>query len=280
MAVMGIDVGGTGSRYVLLDGDGKVVETGEMNWRYGEGIDALASEIGEMKGRTGAERVGVAMRGVWREEEREEMRKKLGVDVVMSDVEGAFYDAFKDEGLVVVAGTGSICYGRKGERVSRFGGFGPLIDDWGSGFWMGRLAVEIALKKESFLRLALFGTEDLNAIRDILASIQRRPFPEMVREIARYAKVVIKAAEMGEEDASFVVKSALRELLGMCLWVREDLGNVRNIALHGGLFRSPFFRRHFVSLLKRYAFQRIVESTDAARGVGRWMLETELKGGR
>jgi len=272
MAVIGIDVGGTGSRYVLLDSDGRVVESGTLRWRYGEDLEALASEIGELRKAKGSEKVGVAMRGVWREEEREEMRRKLGVDVVMSDVEGAFYDAFRDEGLVVVAGTGSICYGRKGDRVSRFGGFGPLIDDWGSGFWMGRLAVEIALKKESFLRLALFGTEDLNEIRDVLAEIQRRSFPEMVREIAGYSEVVLKAAEMGEEDASFVVKSALRELLGVCLWVREDLGNIKNIALHGGLFKSPFFRRHFVTLLKRYAFQRIVEETDAARGVGRWVL--------
>ncbi len=272
MAVIGIDVGGTGSRYVLLDDDGEVLESGGLRWRYGGDLNDLSSEIRDLKKGKGALKVGVAMRGVWGEGERERVRGQLGVDVVMSDVEGAFYDAFRDEGMVVVAGTGSICYGRRGDRVSRFGGFGPLIDDWGSGFWMGRLAVEIALKKESFLRLALFGTEDLNEIRNVLADLQRRPFPEMVREVARYSEVVVRAAEMGEEDASFVVKSALRELLGMCLWVREDLGNVRSIALHGGLFRSSFFRKHFLSLLRRYAFNRIVENTDAAKGVGRWLL--------
>ena len=276
--MIGIDVGGTGTRYALLDATGKVLESGELRWRYGGDLGDLASEIRELRRRYGKVKVGVAMRGVWSGREREEVQRRLGVEAVMSDVEGAFYDAFGDEGMVLVAGTGSICYGRKGERVSRFGGFGPLVGDWGSGFWIGRLAVEIALKKESFLRLALFGTEDLNEVRDALANLQRRPFPEMVREVARYSEVVIRAAEMGEEDASFVVKSALRELLGMCLWVREDLGNVRSIALHGGLFRSPFFRRHFTSLLKRYAFNRVVEETDAARGVGRWLLRETSRG--
>jgi len=263
-------VGGSGARYVVWDGE-RVVSKGPLRWRPGDALEGLRKELERLKGRYGIRKVGVAMRGVWTEDEREEVRRSLGVDGVLSDVEGVFYDAFVRDGMVVVAGTGSICYGVREGRRARFGGFGPIVDDWGSAFWMGRLAVEISLKKESFLRMALFSTEDLEEIRNILAALQRRRLPEIVEEIAGYARVVLEAAELGDEDALFVVRAAVRELVAMCLKVMEEIGNPRSVALHGGLFRSSLFRREFVALLRRYAIGEFLEETDGARGVAKWL---------
>ncbi len=267
--VLGVDVGGSRSRYVLFS-EGKVVRSGELEWRYGESLLSLAEEISRLRESLGATKVGVAMKGVWEGEEKEEVGRLLKVDLVLSDVEGVFYDAFKDEGMVLVAGTGSICYGRKGGKEARSGGFGPLVDDWGSAFWMGRLACEIALKKESFLRLALFGEDNLMGIRKTLSELQKRGFADMVREIAGYSYTVLRVAyELRDEDALFVVRAAIRELTALCLSVLEEIGHPGAIALHGGLFSYTPFREDFTRLIKRYAFKRVVHDTNAARGVAK-----------
>ncbi len=45
-------------------------------------------------------------------------------------------------GTVVIAGTGSIAYGRNAEgRGARAGGWGYVLGDEGSGYWLGRLAL-------------------------------------------------------------------------------------------------------------------------------------------
>ena len=49
-------------------------------------------------------------------------------------------------GVIVIAGTGSIAYGRNSKgQTARAGGWGFAISDEGSGHWIGRTAVAAAL---------------------------------------------------------------------------------------------------------------------------------------
>ena len=49
-------------------------------------------------------------------------------------------------GVIVIAGTGSIAYGRNREgQTARAGGWGFAISDEGSGHWIGRTAVAAAI---------------------------------------------------------------------------------------------------------------------------------------
>src|SRR5205085_1278058 len=52
-------------------------------------------------------------------------------------------------GIVIIAGTGSIVYGRnqRGE-AARAGGWGHLIGDEGSGYWIGREALAAVMRAE------------------------------------------------------------------------------------------------------------------------------------
>src|SRR5690606_36354101 len=51
-------------------------------------------------------------------------------------------------GLVIIAGTGSIAYGREGEgRAARAGGWGYLLGDEGGGFWIGRAALSAVVRQ-------------------------------------------------------------------------------------------------------------------------------------
>src|SRR4029450_7542857 len=49
--------------------------------------------------------------------------------------------------IVIICGTGSIAYGRNGEGVAaRAGGWGHIIGDEGSGYWIGRQAVQAVMR--------------------------------------------------------------------------------------------------------------------------------------
>jgi N-acetylglucosamine kinase-like BadF-type ATPase len=51
-----------------------------------------------------------------------------------------------DPGILLIAGTGSIVIGRDKDRAMfRVGGWGPYFGDEGSGFWIGREAIRVAL---------------------------------------------------------------------------------------------------------------------------------------
>src|SRR5207237_9144432 len=70
----------------------------------------------------------------------------LGINSVevVTDAEIALYGATGGApGLVLIAGTGSICCGRnaRGKRVCA-GGWGPLAGDEGGGSWLARRALQ------------------------------------------------------------------------------------------------------------------------------------------
>jgi N-acetylglucosamine kinase len=68
--------------------------------------------------------------------------------VLTSDAEVALWGALPDgEGVAVVAGTGSIALAREAAhgRQARSGGYGYLLGDDGSAFWIGREAARMVL---------------------------------------------------------------------------------------------------------------------------------------
>lgn len=53
-----------------------------------------------------------------------------------------------DPGVVIVAGTGSIAYGRNSSnRAARAGGWGYILGDEGSGYWLGRRALRAVVRE-------------------------------------------------------------------------------------------------------------------------------------
>jgi len=90
--------------------------------------------------------------GAGRPEVREAVERMLrevlrGRITVVSDLETTLHAAFGDgPGVITIAGTGSIAYGRDASgRTARAGGWGLAISDEGSGQWIGRAAVGAVL---------------------------------------------------------------------------------------------------------------------------------------
>ena len=116
-------------------------------------------------------------------------------------------------GVLVIAGTGSICYGRDREgRELRVGGHGPAVSDEGSGTWLGREA----------LRRCLL-TRDLGwpspLLDEIAAKFAGNECMELIRlanggkiQMSEIAPLVIAQADEGDESALSLLHDAGREL--------------------------------------------------------------------
>jgi N-acetylglucosamine kinase-like BadF-type ATPase len=177
---------------------------------------------------------------------------------IATDVAIALEAAFPgDSGAIVIAGTGSIAYGRneRGEVV-RAGGWGPLVSDEGSGEWIGRAAVAFALRAHdagettSFLP-AIMNTWHLATYEDVVRFVGSQPPPD-------FAALFPHVAEHAERDdlARGILLRAAGELAEIChivlrrLWPHEKAS--AEVAMCGGVFRN--------SALVRQAFTDVVRS--------------------
>jgi N-acetylglucosamine kinase-like BadF-type ATPase len=158
-------------------------------------------------------------------------------------------------GIVNISGTGSITFGmnEKGVR-KRAGGWGYLIGDRGSGYSIGRDALQSAFEaydgcgKETLLtELILQGTQ-VQSLTDLIPSIYELGKARKV--IAPLSRIVVQAADQGDEVAQRILqKAAVDMATGIeCLLTqlfhdrgRHHLSNIP-VVLTGGVYsRSDWF---------------------------------------
>lgn len=149
-------------------------------------------------------------------------------------------------GIVLIAGTGSACYGRNaaGEEW-RAGGWGHLISDEGSSYWLGVRAMQAAVRAFdgriafSVLQhrvLAQLGLSHMNEIMHHLHVGGMAP-----AEIAALAPLVTEAAREGDEVARTMIQEGAQALAGYVVAVSQRLGFVDaapEVALVGGLIQA------------------------------------------
>ncbi len=134
---------------------------------------------------------------------------------VYGDVEIAFEAAFRGGlGVLVIAGTGSNVLGRCGDgTVVTAGGWGPMLGDEGSGYWIGVEAIKIALRAqdrgaETCLLKEIQAHWGLHSEGELVAYANRR---ERVG-FAELTEVVARCAEAGDALAGTVLERAGQEL--------------------------------------------------------------------
>jgi N-acetylglucosamine kinase-like BadF-type ATPase len=162
-----------------------------------------------------------AVRG-WAERAMAEMVG--GVVEVCGDEEIALDAAFRGgPGILVIAGTGSNAIGRGVDgRLVGAGGWGPMLGDEGSGFWIGLEAVRIGLKAQersgvggamSILLGEIEREWGLGLVGDLVAVANRRGGQEgAAPDFAELAPVVARCAEEGDALAASVLQLAGVEL--------------------------------------------------------------------
>jgi glucosamine kinase len=188
--------------------------------------------------------------------------KKMLAEIVSGEIEvfgdsvTALHAAFgSGPGIVVVAGTGSIALGRNGDgKVLRAGGWGFAVSDEGSGHWIGRTAISLALRARDQQQNTLLLTEVLKAwqlpsLEALIPAVNSSP----ALDFAALFPVVLACAEAGDAVARAVLTLAGAELASLGKIVARQLfANLGTIplAMSGSVFReSALVREVFNSQL-------------------------------
>ena len=180
-------------------------------------------------------------------------------------------------GIAIVAGTGSIAYGRDGDgRAARAGGWGYLLGDEGGGFWIGRAALSAVVRQfdqrgpVTLLTELVLKEMQLTTPAEVIHAIYDRGLQR--HAIAGIAAVVQRATEAGDAVAAEILDRAASELATAAASVVTRLGmrgDVFPTVLAGGILKGiPSLAANLTSRLGEVAPRSDVRLLDVepARG--------------
>ena len=132
-------------------------------------------------------------------------------------------------GVVLIAGTGAIAYGRSaGGAEARAGGWGPLLGDEGSGYAIARQGLAAVVRDldgrgpKTAIREMLFrSARGIHTLEELLAKIYRSEGG--AGDVAAYFPIVLAAAKAGDAEARRILGEAGRELALAALTVIRKL---------------------------------------------------------
>ncbi|GAA1688337.1 hypothetical protein GCM10009808_01620 [Microbacterium sediminicola] len=156
-------------------------------------------------------------------------------------------------GAVVAAGTGVVTLGVGPAGVARVDGWGYLMGDAGSGFWIGRRALEAVMRAHD-------GRGPATALTDVVraqwpelpeAYMALQADPERVSRVASFAYAVAEAATSGDTVAREITELAAAELAHSVriALARAGVTEAPVCAALGGVFRSEALRKTFTTQL-------------------------------
>ncbi|HET9319598.1 MAG TPA: BadF/BadG/BcrA/BcrD ATPase family protein [Bryobacteraceae bacterium] len=166
-----------------------------------------------------------------------------------------------EPGVVTIAGTGSIAFGRNAAgETARAGGWGFLFGDEGSGFDIARQALRAALRFEegwgpqTSLHRALLDFAGAADANELMHRLYTREWPKP--RVAALAKLVETEALASDAVARDILLNAAQQLATLAVSVRRRLfqpGEATMVCYIGGVFRTGM-------LLERY--RQLVELED------------------
>jgi glucosamine kinase len=182
----------------------------------------------------------------------------------------SFLGALGDtRGVVVAAGTGVVTLAVGAAEVARVDGWGYLMGDAGSGYWIGREALDAVMR-------AYDGRGPVTALTDVVrerwpelpdAYIDLQSDEQKVSVVASYAEPVARLAAAGDAVALDISRRAAGELAASAVaaLTRVDQLTDPAVCAIGGVFRSPALRETFdAALVVEVPTARIA----SPRGVG------------
>lgn len=249
---VGIDCGGTSTKVAVATASGKVVGVGRggvgnPNAASNEGatesiraalkqaLEAARANPGEVAG------LFVGMAGIVGEDDLKLGRSLLraavpGVPESRTDIDHDIRIALAGgltggEGLALIVGTGSSCYGRTNDgRTWQSGGWGSVLDDGGSAHGLGLAAMKAAVRiadgrlPASPLLAKVMAALNLTEIRQIVDRVYRKGMSKA--EVAALAPVVIEQWLAGDAAARGIVEQEIDELT----WIIETAARKLDLA--------------------------------------------------
>jgi N-acetylglucosamine kinase-like BadF-type ATPase len=261
MHVLGIDAGGTKTVGFLADGDARVLGEGRGGGANlqaeGElGVEKVLHAV--MDQAMGAHRIEVdaiclGMAGVDRADDLAVVRgimRRIGRKtraIVVNDALVALVAGAGDApGIVIICGTGSIAYGRSaGGVAARAGGWGWLLGDEGSGYWIGAHALRAVARAADGRGPATSLTAKVLEHFAVAtpSDLIREVYDRQVRHhaLAQVARHVAKARDEGDLIAAQILEGAAYELVTAARSVADRLAmreEAFDFVLAGGVFHG------------------------------------------
>ena len=276
--VIGIDAGGTSTVAWLATAAEQwpvvplaTAVSGPANLRsagFSAATASLGAVLDELVTRLGGpvRAVCLCAAGAGREDDRVRLREWLRSQSVASevmvrtDVEAVLATASPDQtGVAVIAGTGSLAWGRNAAgETCRTGGWGHILGDEGSAYHIARSALQQATqmadgrRPETQILSKLLSALQLQTASQLVSAIPAGS--ESQSEIARLAPVVFACAAQGDHVAQSILTAAAEHLATMVVTVIERLALTDDcvLAMTGGvLIHQAAFRQQTLSLLQR-----------------------------
>lgn len=260
---LGIDGGGTKTQCAICDETGQVLGSGLAG---GSGIDSvgaaaatvsIAAAISQARQHAGIgdqpfAGVFFGMAGVVSADDRAivhgiaqelQLGSNVGVD---HDIRISLAGGLSGRpGIALIAGTGSSCFGLNGQGERwQAGGWGHLISDEGSSYWLGWHAIRLAAgtadgRWHSTLLAPVLAQLGIAEINDIHYRLYTTGIGKA--EVAAFAPLVFQAAVGGDRQASQLIEQAAQELATMVRAVAHHLGwatTACEVTLTGGLWHA------------------------------------------
>jgi N-acetylglucosamine kinase-like BadF-type ATPase len=264
---LGVDGGGTKTRFALMDDHGELLAQAQTGTTYHpevglDGVqrilaDGIASVLAQVNA-TDAGALAYAFFGLPAHGEDTQATARL--DAIPAQVLGhARYRCDNDmvcgwagslacgDGINIVAGTGSIGYGQRQGVGARGGGWGEAFSDEGSAYWIAVQGLN-AYSRMSDGRLPrgplhALVNERLHLADDLdLCARVYGPDVGTRAEIAQLSRIVADAARQGDGAALDIYARAGRELAGIVIAIRDRLGFTAGetipVSYSGGAFSA------------------------------------------
>jgi N-acetylglucosamine kinase len=272
---LGVDGGQSGTTAVIGDETGRILGTGEAgpcnHAAAGEGRAklerAIAGSVGAACTQAGLDAAAVRFEAACfgmsggPDDKREILAAALRVErlVVTDDAVIALAGAIgTGQGIIIIAGTGSIAFGRNpAGRTARAGGWGYIFGDEGGGFDIARQAARAVLRLEegwgppTVLRETLLGATGSENANQMLHRFYTGEWPRS--RVATLARLVDGAAVEKDAVARAILRGAAQQLAMLAGAVREELwapGAELEIAYIGGVFQSRLLLEIFRALVE------------------------------
>ncbi|MBA2943009.1 ATPase [Paenibacillus sp. CGMCC 1.16610] len=290
--VAGLDGGGTKTAVKIADESGQVVHSfasGAINYN-GQDAESIKRSFHDIfqginvacGGLEHCEQIVIGAAGVSNPTVTSRLEANVrecgyqGNLYITGDQETALCGAHDREyGIILIAGTGSICYGKKEDgTIHRAGGLGHLIDDEGSGYSIGRDLLSALVRAndgrigETVITGMVYEQLQLTSVQQIVGFVYNKETNK--KDIAALAPILSMACEQGDETALAIAAKNAASLFETVVPVVEKLSMQHgSLAMAGSvLLNNSHVRNAFVQKLsEKYPdLTCITAKKDAASG--------------